>query len=237
MCDYKCLSGSGLKLIAVFAMLIDHTAKGLLAGVPFFTTKIGCTSITPLWILVSIGRIAFPIFAFLIVEGYLHTHNKRKYGMNLLLFAFISEIPWNLVHKNSFFCPYQNVFFTLFLGYIGICVIDYYKNILKKQAIYLVLLFIASILCRADYGCKGFGLILLLYILREQRLYKSIIGSCFMTSTWRAGLAFIPIAMYNGERGFIQGKWMKYAFYLFYPLHLWVIYAIKLYLQSKSGIS
>ena len=76
---------------------------------------IGHREITPFFIMHSvIGRWAFPIFAFLIVEGFLHTHGRKKDGLNLLFFALISEIPFNLVNVNDFFYSKQNVFFTLF---------------------------------------------------------------------------------------------------------------------------
>lgn len=232
---YQCLSGSWLKLIAITTMLIDHLAHHIFRGMPWAFYKIfelGDRVVTPYMLLRDVGRIAFPIFAFLIVEGFLHTHDRYKYGRNLLLFALISEIPWNLVSKNSFFWSQQNVFFTLFLGYLGICVIHYYRDCLEKQVLYLLALLAASILLRSDYGCSGFGFIVMLYLLRNHKLYMSVVGSCFLSSRWRAGLAFIPICMYNGERGFVKGRFLKYAFYAFYPLHLLIIYLIKLHLYT-----
>ena len=232
---YQCLSGSWLKLLAIVTMLIDHVAEHIFCGMPwafYHILEVGDRVLTPYVLLRGVGRISFPLFAFLIVEGFLHTHDRRKYGRNLLLFALISEIPWNLVHKNLLFWSQQNVFFTLFLGYLGICVIHYYQDDLERKVLYLLALLVASILCRADYGCSGFGFILLLYVLRNHKLYMSVIGSCFLSSHWRAVLAFIPICMYNGERGFVKGNWLKYAFYVFYPLHLFVLYLIKLHLYT-----
>ena len=227
---YKCISGSTLKLIAVFAMLLDHSAKALYRYVPALQTEfftIGDNHISTAFLMTSIGRMAFPIFAFLIVEGFIHTHNRMNYGRNLLLFALISEIPWNLIHTNSILCPRQNVFFTLFFGYLGICVIEKYKGQLKEQALYLILLFLVSVFLRADYGCQGFAFILMLYLLRNKLLLAAIVGSGFLSSTWRAGLAFIPICLYNGKRGFVKGRVLKYAFYLFYPVHLMVLYFVR----------
>lgn len=228
----KGISGSWLKLIACVSMLIDHIALHVFRGMDwafYVFFQIGHHEITPYFIMRSvIGRWAFPIFAFLIVEGFLHTHDKKKYGMNLLVFALISEIPFNLVNTNSFFYYKQNVFFTLFLGYLGLCVVERYKDDFKNLAKYLVPLFLTSIVLRADYGCAGFGFILMLYLLRNNKLLMSIVGTGALPSTIFSGMAFIPIWFYNGERGFVKGKAWKYAFYAFYPVHLLILYYIKL---------
>ncbi|MBR5542213.1 MAG: hypothetical protein IKU64_07660 [Bacteroides sp.] len=68
---------------------------------------------------------------------------------------------------------------------------------------------------------------LMLYVLRSQMLLKSVIGCCMLPGAWLPGLAFIPINLYNGERGFIQGTVWKYCFYAFYPVHLLVLYWIR----------
>lgn len=227
---YRILSGSILKLIALAAMLIDHTASVLLRDYEPAISPIlavGGAEITVYKICRLIGRIAFPIYCFLITEGYLHTRNKKRYGINLLIFAFISEIPWNLEHSGTWFYSGQNVFFTLFLGYCGICVYEKYKSNIKKQAVLLFALLFVSIILRADYGCGGFGFILIIYVLREQKLLQAIAGCCVLPATWKAGLAFIPINMYNGKRGFIRGSLMKYIFYAAYPLHMIILYLLK----------
>ena len=234
--NYKCVSGSTLKMIAITSMFIDHVAMHLLRPMPIARQALleWDTHVLTLYTLMrTVGRLAFPIFAFLIVEGYVHTRNRMNYGRNLFLFALLSEIPWNLVHTNSLFWSHQNVFFTLLLGYLGICAIEYFREDRGRMAVSLLALLVISYVARADYGCTGFGFILLLYMLREHKLAMSVIGSCFLSSTWRAGLAFIPICLYNGKRGFIRGNILKYAFYVFYPLHLTIIYLIKLYLYTK----
>ena len=172
----------------------------------------------------TIGRTAFPIFAFLITEGFTHTHDRKKYGLNLLIFALISEIPWNLARSGDFFYHRQNVFFTLFLGYLGICAIEYFKTNRKHMGGTLLLLFCSSLLLKADYGAFGFGFIILLYLLKSNKILMAVIGSCVLPSRWIGGMAFIPILMYNGKRGFAKSKWTKYAFYIFYPLHLMILF-------------
>ena len=230
--QWRVLSGSSLKLLAITSMLIDHLAAFYLCYFPacvepLFT--VGHRTITVYFLMRCIGRIAFPIFAFLLVEGFLHTHNRWKYGRNLFLFALISELPWNLVHGGTWFYPSQNVLFTLLMGYLGMCAIEKYSHDRRRIVLALIALLALSAFFRADYGCSGYGFILMLYTLRDNRLLQAVIGSCILVTRWVAGLAFIPINMYNGQRGFIQGPWAKYLFYIFYPLHLLVIYFLHYY--------
>ncbi len=227
---WQILSGSWLKLLAVTTMLIDHLAAFYWYADPAFQTvwfTLGHRQVTPLLLMHAIGRVAFPLFAFLLVEGFGHTRSRFRYGRNLLLFALLSEIPWNLVHTGTWLCPRQNVFFTLFLGLLGMCAVERYKDDAKRLLASLLGLLVVSILLRADYGCTGFGFILLLYVLRDRRILQAIIGCCILPGKWVAGLAFIPICLYNGERGFVKGKIAKYLFYAFYPLHLLLIYLLR----------
>lgn len=227
------MSGSILKLIACIVMLIDHIAAflpGDFMGMRETLFMIGDKAVTLRMLMHYIGRSAFPIFAFLITEGFIHTRDRKKYAINLLLFALISEIPWNLVHTGELFYARQNVFFTLLLGYLGLCSIEYFKENRKYQTYSLFILLLTSIFLRSDYGAFGFGFILLIYLLKERKVLMAIIGSCVLPSRWIGGVAFIPILMYNGERGFAKVKWTKYAFYIFYPLHLLALYLFRTYI-------
>ncbi len=229
---WRCINGSWFKILALLLMTIDHTAASIIWRFPFGVEPlfaIGSHSFSLYALMRLIGRLGFPMFAFLLVEGFLHTRSHKRYGRNLLLFAILSEIPWNLLHSGHLFFHSQNVFFTLFLGFLGMCSIYYLRDKRLWQAVALVLLLLVSLALRADYGCRGFGFIMLLYILRNNRLPQAIIGSCILPSTWVAGLAFIPLSMYNGKRGFIKGKVAKYLCYIYYPLHLFVIYLIVLH--------
>ena len=158
----------------------------------------------------------------------MHTHDRFLYGRNILLFALISELPFNLVNAGQLSYPVQNVFFTLLFGYLGLCAIEGFQNDLKRQVVSLLPLLVLSIFFHADYGCTGFAFIVMLYMLRHDKLVMSVIGSCFLSSKWIAGLAFIPICMYNGRRGFVHGIFLKYLFYFFYPLHLLAIWLIRM---------
>lgn len=212
-------------------MLLDHVG----AFVPSDTLRIdevlfclGEKNITIQYLMRAIGRSAFPIFAFLITEGFVHTSNKKRYALNLLTFALISEIPFNLACSDDFFCAKQNVYFTLLFGFLGICLLEAYKQTRDKRYLcFIISLFLFTIVFRADYGCFGYGFIILLYVLRENRIIMAIIGSCVLPSRWIGGVSFIPICMYNGKRGFASGKIAKYGFYLFYPAHLLLLYLIR----------
>lgn len=227
---YKIFSGSMLKILALASMITDHAAAFILYNIDFFTgpfISLGSHSISIYKILRLIGRLAFPIYCFLLVEGFEHTRDRKKYGINLLTFALISEIPWNLIHSGTWHCSSQNVFFTLFLGFAGMYAVKYFENDKKKMAICLLGLFGLSVLLKCDYGCSGYSFIIMMYMMRNEPLFRAVIGSGFLSSRWKAGLAFIPITLYNGKRGFIKGKAAKYAFYVIYPLHFLILYFIK----------
>lgn len=224
---YRIFSGSALKCLAMFSMLIDHTASNLLAKNPIVIWRSGNYYLTLYRLMRDFGRLAFPIFAFLLAEGFLHTRSRKRYGTSLFLFALISEIPWNLEHTGTLHYEKENVFFTLFLGFLALCAIDRFRENIKLQILSLLALFIIALNLRADYGVAGFGLIVLMLVLREQPVIRALAGSCLLPSTWIGGLAFIPIAMYNGKRGFIRSPFLKYAFYAFYPLHILVLYYLK----------
>ena len=224
---YKILSGSALKCIALFTMIIDHVGYHLVRHLDIVLLQLGQRTITLDFLMGKIGRLAFPIFCFLLVEGFLHTHDRWKYGRNLLVFALISEIPWNLVYTGTLHYTKQNVFFTLFFRFVGLCCIESLREKPRQQLAALLVLTITTTYFKADYGVVGFGLILLLYCLRNHKILQAVLGCCFLSSRWVGGLAFIPINLYNGERGFIHGRFLKYAFYAAYPLHLFIIYLIR----------
>lgn len=227
---FQILSGSALKLLAVLTMLIDHSACILLslyapALTPLF--QINGVSFSAYRICRDIGRIAFPIYCFLLIEGFLHTRSRKKYGSNLLLFALISEIPWNFMFADTWIYEKQNVFFTLFLGYLGFCALEYFQTRVGMQFLSVFGLLAVSVFLKADYGWKGYIFLLIMYLLRNEKAPQAIIGSCWLAYEWKACFAFLPINMYNGQRGFIRGKAAKYFFYAFYPLHIVVLVILR----------
>ncbi|RDU23308.1 TraX family protein [Anaerosacchariphilus polymeriproducens] len=224
-----CLSGFWLKIIAIVTMLIDHL------GYTVFPQQV--------WMR-YVGRIAFPIFCYLITEGFVHTKNVKKYSLRLLMFALISEIPYDLAfHRKVFYWEQQNVFFTLLLGLL--CLIIIKENIqLVVKVLGVVSLIFAAGAFGTDYGGAGVLLIIIFYLFKDNSI-KRIIAFFVVNSIilirlfqfsylWETNLIFeffiqdyailslLPIELYNGERGFR----MKWSFYLFYPIHLLLIYGI-----------
>lgn len=134
------ISGSTIKIIAVAAMLIDHAAAVVLAryliggikeAVAAGTTQIWLTENGGWYdvydIMRGIGRLGFPIFCFLLVEGYQRTRDVRKYALRLGLFALISEVPFDLaICGKAFYLGYQNVYFTLLLGLLALCLYGFF---------------------------------------------------------------------------------------------------------------
>lgn len=213
-------------------MIADHTASALLDDTRIILFRLGSRIIDLYDLMRLVGRISLPIFAFLLVEGFVHTRSVKRYAGNLLLFALLSEIPWNLEHSGTLLHGSQNVLFTLLFGLLGLWVIRDYQGCRGKKAALLLGLLALSVVFRADYGCAGFGFILMLYLLRDQKMLRAIVGCCFLPDRWVAGLAFLPIGLYSGKRGFVRCKPMKYVFYLVYPLHLLVLFWIR---EKTSG--
>lgn len=124
----KGLTGNGLKWIAIITMLIDHMAVALIQNGIFQSNTIILTQeqwqrcYQLYWIMRYVGRIGFPIFCFLLVEGFYYTHNIKRYLFRLGIFALISEVPFDFaLFQNVFYLSYQNVYFTLLIGVVTLC--------------------------------------------------------------------------------------------------------------------
>ena len=136
--------------------------------------------------------------------------DRFKYGRNLLIFACISEIPWNFAQNGTLlFADKQNVFFTLFLGYLAFCLIDRFKENPTMQLVSMLALLAVSYFLKADYGYKGYVFLLIMFWLHQYKPAQALIGSCWLIYEWKACFAFISLNMYNGRRGFIRGKWAE----------------------------
>lgn len=234
------LTSNMLRTIAVALMLSDHIWATAMSFGNWMT---------------YIGRMAFPIFAFQIAEGFVHTSDFKKYALRLLGFAVITEIPFNLFYSSRWFNPYhQNVLFTLLLGLLAISVIDKVrKNITVKTValslLWLLLICIASVIGFVDYGFLGMITVVMFYILRDfpfawlarlaamvlinivffegQVFPIEIFGKIFEIPTQGfAVFSLIPIWLYGGRKG-RSNKIMQYGFYAFYPVHMLVLYLIK----------
>ena len=129
-----------------------------------------------------------------------------------------------------FFSPGSDVLFTLLLGYLALCALEYFRENKLWMTLSVLGLFLVAFFARADYGYVGFCFILLLYGLRKDELVRAMAGCAALPSHVIGGMAFIPIAFYNGKRGFIQGRVGKYLFYAFYPVHMLVIWLLRTYM-------
>ena len=153
------------------------------------------------------------------------------------MFALISEIPWNLEHTGTIFYEGQNVFFTLFLGVLCLLFYEEYQQNRTKQMLYMFLTVFVAVCLQADYGLKGIACILTVYLLKEKPVPRAVIAGGMLNYPLACMLAFVPIAFYNHKRGFIQGKIWKYDFYAIYPVHMLILYLIKLKLFGYPQIS
>ncbi len=224
------LSGNGLKCIALITMLIDHTGAVVVPQL-MYSPQFDMVFWSQLYLpLRTIGRIAFPIYCFLLVEGFLHTKNVKKYLGRLLIFAVISEIPFNLCFGGSLFSTrYQNVYWELALGILVIWLfrimeeknLDYPLQIVWRVTVLAAGMALGEIL-NLDYGYYGILSIAVLYQFRKNKAVQLTAGAVSFCWELPAVTAFVPIAFYNGKRG----RGLKYVFYIFYPAHLLILYII-----------
>ncbi|UUX34294.1 TraX family protein [Fundicoccus culcitae] len=207
----------------MLTMIIDHIGAILIEPLSL-TSFLGFNHWETVYLVCRlIGRLAFPIFAFLIVEGYSHTHNFNKYLLRLISLALLSEIPFDLAFNQSWFdMSYQNIFFTLSLGLIAIWSSDRWDNQFLGTLFPLGIIFMAEWL-QVDYGAYGVFFIYILYVLRDKRLYQCIAGAVLGFLQLTASLSFILIYFYNGQKGRANFRWM----YVIYPVHLVILIFIR----------
>lgn len=235
----KIINRDVLKLMAMLFMLLDHMWATIIPGNQWMT---------------FVGRMAFPIFAFQIAEGFFYTSDFKKYAKRLLIFAIISEIPFNLFYNSSMLYPFhQNVLFTLLLGLFAIRYLDrFIREKTVKNAVLAVLVLsaanIAATIGFTDYGAMGVMTVVVFYLFKNRPyswLFQlislfllnvyffsgmfiplEIFGKVYEFQTQGfAILSLIPIHLYNGEKG-RGGNLLKYGMYIFYPLHIFILYLI-----------
>lgn len=216
-----------IKIIACITMILDHIKYAIPETRNFFT--------------LYLSRISFPLFAFLLTEGYVHTKNLKKYYYRLIIFAIISQIPFMLFRKLVGEWKMLNIMFTLLLGLIAITIYDKEKRKYISIPFMILIIFLGKIL-KVDYGWYGVTTILLFYILKRNKYiipfaylillalyYYDRIGSLnFSTknvlSILCSWLSTFIIIAYNGK----EGKKIKYFYYIFYPVHMLLIYLISI---------
>ena len=212
---YRFLSGSALKVIAVVSMTIDHVAYYILnqqlgMGDTWFYETMRC-----------IGRFVFPIFAFLIIEGYHHTRHVGRYMTALLVTAIVAEIPWQLLGNEGS----HNVVFTLLLGLVVVFLIDHIHDALWLMLMETALFSVIATMLNTDYTWHGICLMVVFYLFRKHRGLTLLFGFPLLMEYGIVGpfIGLIIPLTYSGRRGFVKRQWMKYLFYIYYPLHLMVL--------------
>lgn len=253
------LSSFWLKLFAIIAMTCDHVA----AGFPIWNTNFDLY-----WIMRFIGRMTFPIMAFLLVEGFLHTHDIRKYATRLLTFAILSIAPFYLFFHSytgeqinnifDFLRIYllNNVLFTLLIGLIMLYFVKKINNFFLELLVVIAAMFLSSL---SDWGVIGPLIIYIFYKVKNRwiagfinyivfiihgfiiPLYDHYVrgGSLAVSNNipWLSVnfgfvLAILVIGLYNGKRG-LNNNFVKWGYYLYYPVHLMILYFIRLYLWKS----
>ena len=235
------LSSFALHILAMAFMLCDHLWATVIPGNEWLT---------------CIGRLAFPIFAFLIVEGYFHTKNLKQYVLRLLIFAAVSEIPFNLMTGAAPINPvHQNVLWTFLIGIGLIRLIEWAKSAPRKVWRWLLaglgILFgcLIAMFGMTDYMHFGVLTVLAFYLFRGRRWWCfagqilllwyinfEIAGGIvypfeflgreyFFPQQGFAILSLILIWLYRGKQG-LYNKTLKYTYYLFYPVHLLMLYLL-----------
>ena len=231
------LSGTALKMIACITMLIDHIGASCIeAGLLLPELEKGEVSGGALdqlslfqldRVLRFTGRLAFPVFCFLLVEGFVHTHDVKKYVRRLFLFALISEVPFDLAFFRTPFDPSaQNVYWTLALGVLAMAGLKHFEkpdgSASWKGLLCAAGCTLAALLACTDYNGIGVLIICALYLTRGDRKRQCIVGAVLFAWELTAPLAFVLVWFYNGQRGRYTPAMQK-VFYWFYPVHLSVL--------------
>ena len=228
---FQVFNGAQLKYLAFISMLIDHVNNAIvtpmLDGGGFLLYLSNIFSI--------LGRIAFPIFIFFIVEGFFKTSNRKKYLITLLIFGVISEVPFDMFTSKTFFNPYwNNMMFTLALCLITIWIIDSIKNKLDNKVLWYVISIIMVILfgflamqLSLDYDYHAIVVAYLFYIFYDKPILGAGLGYLSIIKELYSFLGFGMTLTYNGERG-RQYKWLNY---FFYPVHILILGILRFYLN------
>ena len=238
---FKGISSFTLHILAMAFMLCDHLWATVFPSYEWLT---------------CIGRMAFPIFAFMISEGFFHTSDIKKYILRLFIFAVISEVPFNLLYGSSVFYPFhQNVLWTFLLALLSIVLIE---KIRKKKKLWLTIILSALIILAdlligtigmVDYLGAGVVTVLVFYFFREKKwwcfvgqlvclyiinieilggYYYSVSIGGFELQIVQQGFALLALIPIWLYKGEkgYSSKWFQYFCYAFYPLHSLIIYAI-----------
>lgn len=223
------LSSFSLRLLALLCMAVDHAGLALFPSVGAFR---------------CVGRLAFPIYCFLLAQGYAHTRDVRAYGRRLLLLALVSEIPFDLLIFGRVASGMeQNVLFSLLFGLMALCTVDALRGRPLYAGFAVALLCMGAMLCRVSYGWLAVALCLcaryageskprLLFLMGSALLFYSLslllsgVTTSWVLVSFCALLALLPLLMYNGRRG-PRAPLLTFLFYAAYPLHIACLLVIR----------
>lgn len=233
---WQLLSGAQLKWIAMASMLIDHFNKGIVYSLTIVKGYSPDWLVAASYVMDVLGRIAFPIFLFLLVEGFLHTRSRGKYFIYLFAFGLLSEVPYDMFESGEYVdWGGQNMFFTLALALLVIWASDYAGKRLESRGAFIAAVTgitaagaCASALAGFDYTYYGIIIPVIFYLLRDRRIGASVLAYiCIIKELWSA-IGFVLINLYSGERG----RFPKWFGYVFYPVHLLIIGAVRMYVLN-----
>ena len=243
------ISHEGLKLVACLTMLIDHIGYEIIYPIYASMSVVNATDLPEmrmiyrLYVLCRcIGRISFPIFAFLLVEGMHHTKDRKKYAQRLAISAILAEIPYNLVVSGEISCTKQSVMATLLLGFLAVHYMEKCRSLAWKPVVILPFGILAEVF-RVDYRWEGIVLIALFELSREMYSPNFVrtggmivlfhhmgsrilhIGNFTLPMQVLGVLSMVFIANYSGRK-LTRSKAVQWGFYLFYPVHLLILWGI-----------
>lgn len=226
-------NGAQLKYMAFLSMLLDHVNNSMIT--PYLDGKGLLLHVSNL--LSILGRVAFPLFMFFLVEGFFKTRSRKKYLINLLIFGILSEVPFDLFTSRELFNKnWNNIMFTLALSLATIWIVDEMKGRLAKKSKalwYGASVLVVAVMCAVamffslDYDYHAIIVAYLFYIFYEKPLYGAALGYLSIIKELYSVLGFAATLTYNGERG-KQYKWLNYAFY---PVHLLILGLLRVALK------
>ena len=230
---WQVFNGAQLKYMAFLSMLLDHVNNSMIT--PYLDGKGPLLHVSNL--LSILGRVAFPLFMFFLVEGFFKTRSRKKYLINLLIFGILSEVPFDLFTSRELFNKnWNNMMFTLALSLATIWIVDEMKGRLAKKSKalwYGASVLVVAAMCAVamffslDYDYHAIIVAYLFYLFYEKPLYGAALGYLSIIKELYSVLGFAATLTYNGERG-KQYKWLNYAFY---PVHLLILGLLRVALK------
>ena len=237
----KLLNGTSLKVIAMTSMVMDHAMK--------------IFGIHSLFLTIA-GRLAFPIFAFLLAEGYAHTSNVNRYTGRLLFWAVLTEIPFDMAfYGEPFMFRHQNVLWTFLISLLMLRLYDrfgekeeYIGRLISMMAVLALGMFL-GVMTMCDYSAVGVLMVLMFWFLRGNTvrhcilqvmivlLFSFLLTSSLWAFDWNGAPLFVPVQvfcllalpliwLYNGKPGY-RKKWFQTLCYAFYPGHLLILFGLQ----------